>query len=84
MQEPSFFDLRATVIANPWKAVAVAFAVGAWLALQQPRMPRSRLGRAAYAHLGAIAMGALRALASRPLTERARTWLEDQLAPHHT
>jgi hypothetical protein len=63
-------DLGATVAADPWGSVGVAFAAGACLALVEPR---SRLGRALASTLGAIVLAAVR---QAVVTRIAKSWTD--------
>jgi hypothetical protein len=75
----STIDLRATITAHPWQAMAVALAAGAWLALEQPRAPRNALSRSLFATVGGITVGVARDLATRRFLGYVRGWLDEQL-----
>jgi len=61
----SLETLRARVVARPWQLVGGAALLGAWLGLDQPRVPHNRVARAAFALVGAIALRAVRDVALR-------------------
>lgn len=70
--------LRDRIRIRPWAAIAGAFALGAYAALEQPRRARGSIGHiahAGYATVGAIAVGAARAALGRSLVRAARSWL---------
>lgn len=71
----SFATLRDQIRAAPWKAIATAFALGAYVALEAPRVARNRIVRSGYATIGAIAVGVARLAFDRSLAETARSWL---------
>ncbi len=68
-------DLRAAVAAHPLRTVALAFAVGAGLALAE--RSRGPLGRA----LVAAVSGAVLSIAREQLAARARSWIDERHAP---
>jgi hypothetical protein len=67
--------LRARITADPWRALAAAFALGAYAGAIQPRLPRTRIARDALALVGALALRAGRDVAARALLASARRWL---------
>jgi hypothetical protein len=73
----SLTALRDRIRAAPWKAIAVAFALGAYAALEAPRVPRNRIVRSGYATIGAIAVRFARLAFDRSLAETARSWLRE-------
>lgn len=75
------FDLRSRVAAAPWQTVVAAFAAGAWLAYEQPRHPRTWLGRAVFTAIGGLTLGILRELTALGATEYARAWFEEAPPP---
>ena len=86
-------DLDARVAAHPWRAVGIAFVLGAVLGARRPRplvpeMPERGLGAAAVAGLGAIAFRFAKDYAIRRLGSAARTWIvqrthRDKARPEH-
>jgi hypothetical protein len=72
-------DLRATIAEHPWKAIAMALAAGAWLAVEQVRPPRSAIVRSVLASVGGLTFGIARDIATRRLLGYAREWLGDQM-----
>jgi len=69
-------DLAAAISKRPWHAVAAAFAIGAWLALEQPRAARTAVGRRLTATVGGIAIRIARELATQRALGVAREWIE--------
>lgn len=67
--------LRAKITERPWRAVAGAFAVGAYIATIQPRLPRSRIARDALAIVGALMVRAGREVAARTFFTTVRQWM---------
>jgi len=79
----TFATLRAQVTDHPFKAVAGAFVLGAFTAYEQPRLPRNRIARSAFAMVGAIAVRAARIVVARQLMEAARSLWAPPAAPSH-
>jgi hypothetical protein len=69
-------DLRATITRHPWSAIAVAFGVGAGLALAE--RSRSTLVRAASLAIGSALIASARELVGSKLAEHARSWLDER------
>ncbi len=62
--------LRERLDEHPWRVIGGAFVVGAWLALDPPRLPRHRLGRTVFALIGSLTVRVVRELATRELLGR--------------
>jgi hypothetical protein len=67
--------LRAKIATRPWRTLAAAFALGAYVGAIQPRLPRNRVARDALALVGGFALRAGRDVATRTLLASARRWL---------
>ncbi len=80
-------DLRGRIDDNPWAAVGIAAALGAWLGFSPPRMLRfersarngfrAKLADALLAAVGAVAVRLVREAAFRQLGDVAKRWWED-------
>jgi len=72
--------VRAAISADPWTSVAMAFAVGAYVALIEPR---GRLARAIASTVGAVTLAALREAGLRRLATEARSWMAARSGERH-
>ena len=63
--------LEAHVAEHPWRSLGTAFALGAWLGLEPPHVPRSGFARAAFAMIGSLTLRVAREIALGNLAEHA-------------
>ena len=76
-------DLRAQIVAHPWPALGLAFALGAFAAVAVRRSARAMqdnpIRGALTAGAGAIAIQLLKGYALGQLADAARSWLDERL-----
>jgi hypothetical protein len=76
MTTPTPLDQIASEVASrPWRAVAVAFAVGAALALESPRLPPAGIRRRLVTSVGGVVIGFAREVALQRALAYARSWV---------
>jgi hypothetical protein len=62
--------IEARVAEQPWRTLAGAFLLGAWVGFSPPRAPRNPLTRAVFAMIGSVALRAIHELALREFLGR--------------
>lgn len=67
-------DVERSITSHPFASLAIAFTVGAGLALR----PRNALARALISTAAGTAFAVLRELATDHVATRARSWLDEQ------
>ena len=68
---------RTAIVDHPWRAIVLAMAGGAFVALVEPR---SKLGRALASVVASTTLAAIRQVVARDLDRRVASWV---VAPSH-